>query len=116
MKEIEAKVKLMKGGYTEPNCQVLAKMQVFDEYPPTTLIFWRAAVVKAMIVSTDKNRKGESKYFSTSDISDMFSKYKEFMFQSDEIMAKACCFSNESNGMHIYTCDVGFACVYVFFN
>ena len=117
LKEIEIKVKLMKKGYTEPNTQVLAKMQLFDEYAPTCLIWWRAAVVKAMIVSRDKNRRGESKYFSPGDIADMLTKYKEFTFQADEIMAKACCFfSNESNGMHIYTCDVGFACVYVFFN
>ena len=106
LKEIDAKVKLMKNGYTEPNTQVLAKMQVFDEFPPNMLVHWRAAVVKTMITSGDKNRKGESKYFSTGDISDMLGKYKDYMLQADELMSKVCRCLNGANETHIYICQI----------
>jgi hypothetical protein len=50
---------------------------------------WRAAVVKAMAMARDVNRRGESKYFSAGDIALMSTTHKPFVLQSDEILAKA---------------------------
>ena len=89
LSEIDSKVKLMKDGYTEPSPQVLAKMSLFDQIPVNELVWWRAAIVKAMITSGETNRKGESKYFSPNDITEMlFGKWKEFVTQVNEIMEK----------------------------
>ena len=73
---------------SELQASILGRLATLD-YPPNVCVHWRAAVVKAMAMSRDVNRRGESKYFSAGDVALMSTTHKPFVLQSDEIMAKA---------------------------
>ena len=72
---------------SEPSPAVMGKMAAVS-WPPNTGAMWMTSAIQAMILSPDCNRRGESKYYTSSDPNQWQNQMK-FILHSEEIMQKA---------------------------